>query len=191
MAETFADILQTKIREANFINRDFAKHADIKKKILDGILKQGDIPDNWIIGKLSKALGIDVEEIKSWISGETKTVQIPAREIVKADFKKKQNSPLKASGRFCIRCWFMEKKYVYNIIELAHYTGFRQMSLGKGKGEKVSHILRAPLCKPCHNYFDVDIEYKSVEKSEEFLFLISLFIAQEFETGNIIIKSKS
>ncbi len=185
--ESFADKLQIKIRETGQINKEFAKGARIKKKDLDSIL-DGEKPDNWTLKKIANGLGIDIEEIESWIPNEPKKIIPINRKFVKTDFKKKVNSPLKASGRFCIRCFFREKIYVHNTVEMAHFQGDRSSALGKGRGIKCSDIMKAPLCKKCHNYFDIEIERKSIEKSEEFLFYISLFIVQEFEAGNIIIK---
>lgn len=182
-----SDTLQIKIRDANKTNIEFARGAGIKKRTLDAILK-GEKPDNWTIQKLAKALEIEDEEIKSWTPQKVKTIPLPSHKIIKTDFKKKQKSPIRAKGRFCIRCFFKEQIYVYNTVELAHYTGIRQHIYGKCRGEKVSDILKCPLCKKCHNYFDIEIDYKSVEKSEEFLFYIALFVSEEFEIGNIVIK---
>lgn len=185
---TFAEKLQIKIRNTEKTNNEFAKWADIKKKVLDRILK-GEKPDRWTIQKLAKALNVDVEEIESWTPREHKKTIVPSKVIIHpAKFKKKVKSPLIAQGRCCIRCFWKEGIHVCNSVEMAHYTGQMQMGLGKGRGTKVSDILKCPLCKKCHNYFDIEIEYKSIKKSEEFLFLISLFLSQEYEAGNIIIK---
>lgn len=183
----FHEKLQIKVMEIGMTNKEFAKLAGIKKNHLNDLLG-GEIPSNFTIGRLSKALGLDQEEIRSWIPSENKIVKPYSQKIVLANFKDKPKSPLKAKGRFCVRCYFMEKIYIYDTVEMAHYTGYRQQSLGKGTGQKVSDILKAPLCKKCHNYFDIETEYKSVDKSEEFLFYISLFLAQEFESGNIVAK---
>lgn len=190
MADLLANILQVKIREiTKLTNNEFAKSADIKKKDLDKVLRS-EVVTAWTYEKIAKALGVHVTELYSWGDlVKRENIQPPTRKIVKADFKnKKPKSPLKAKGRFCIRCWFRDKIYVYDHIELCHYTGIRQHSFNKGRGQKGSHILQCPLCKACHKRFDEPKVRKSVELSEEFLFFISLFIAQEYEEGNIIIK---
>ncbi len=184
--EKFSEILQVKIRDSGQTNKEFAKSADIKKTELNDILK-GIAPDKRTLSKICKHLGWDYDP------GPTvKKIAPISNRFVKTDFKKKTVSPLKASGRFCIRCFFNEKIHVYDTIEMAHYSmGLRQNALGKGTGVKVSDILKIPLCKKCHRRFDEPKERKSVEKSEEFLFYISLFIAQEFEKGNIAILKDS
>lgn len=185
----FSDKLQIEIRSTGNSNREFAKLAGIVKKELDSILG-GEIPGNWTMQKLSKALCIDIEEIESWLdaSPAKKEVSKISKNFVPANLKKKQKSPLKAGERHCIRCFFREKKYCYDNVQMAHYTGIMQHALDKAKGQKVSDILKTPFCKPCHDYFDIETERKSIEKSEEFLFYIALFISQEFEKGNIVIK---
>lgn len=187
MSDSFADMLQAKILGRNQTNNEFAKGIKgVTKKDLDSILA-GIAPSKYILGKICEALDWDYDP-----EPQSKNIQLPTQKIIKADFKnKKPRSPLKAKGRFCIRCWFREQIYVYDTIELAHYTGQMQGALGKGRGELVSNILKCPLCKPCHKRFDEPKEHKSTELSEEFLFLIALFISQEFEAGNIIIKSKT
>lgn len=182
----FHEDLQIKIRESGQTNLEFARNSGVKKKLLDKILS-GEIPDKWTMQRLSKAIGIEIEEIAPLFSCETKNAQLPCRKIEYANLKNKPKSTLIAKGRFCIRCFFTKKEYVYNGIEMAHYTGFRQMAFGKGRGVKVPGILKCPLCGDCHKYFDQPSGRKSVELSEDFLFYISLFIAQEFEKNNIII----
>lgn len=185
--DSFAKTLQIKIMESGQINKEFAKNAFIKKNVLDGILYD-ETPDKWTLQKISRSLNIDIEEVESWLPIEKTIIQPVKKTVVQANFKKPK-SPLKASGRFCIRCWFNNKGYIYDNVEMAHYTGMMQGSLSKGISLRVPDILKCPLCRDkCHKHFDQPKVRKSIELSHEFLFLISLFIAQEFEKGNIIIK---
>ncbi len=187
---SFTDILQSKIRETRKTNLEFARESGIKKKHLDSILA-GEKPDRWTIQKIAETLNILVEEVESWLPTEPKMIIHPTKKILHpAKFKKKAISPIHAKGRFCIRCWWMDDKYVYEGVEMAHYSCFRAGSLGKGTARKVSDILKTPLCRvKCHKHFDQPEERKSVELSEEFFFFISLHLSMEFEAGNIIIKN--
>ena len=74
-----------------------------------------------------------------------------------------------ARDQSCVRCGADDGTVV-----LAHYTGIRQHSLGKGRGIKCSDIAGAHLCHACHLFFDNPTERKSIEMSEEFLFLVVL-----------------
>lgn len=182
--ENLADALQIKIRDTGQTNKEFAKSAGIKKNELDSILSGND-PNRYTLSKIYKALDWEWTPEKTSVPAQVRT---KIQKHVQADFRKKPKSPLKAGGRFCIRCFFMEKNHIYDTIEMAHYTGIRQMAFDKSLSEKGSDILKCPLCKPCHKRFDEPKVRKSTELSEEFLFYIDLFIAQEFEAGNIIIK---
>ena len=90
-----------------------------------------------------------------------------------------------AGDHFCMKCFADRGVKNYNLIEHGHYTGIRQNWFGKGRGIKVSDILKCPLCKKCHKYFDEPKEWKSIKKSEEFLFLIGLFLKMVFEDGRL------
>ena len=74
-----------------------------------------------------------------------------------------------ARDQSCVRCGADDGTVV-----LAHYTGLRQHALGKGRGIKAHDIAGAHLCHACHLFFDNPTERKSIEMSEEFLFLIVL-----------------
>jgi hypothetical protein len=66
----------------------------------------------------------------------------------------------------------------------AHYTGLRQHQFGKGFGVKCDDVASAWLCHECHDYFDKQItERKSIERSEEFLFLIVMTNIKRFGDG--------
>lgn len=70
-------------------------------------------------------------------------------------------------------------------VVLAHYTGIRQHSFGKGRSIKGSDIAAAPLCLKCHAFYDQPLERKSIERSEEFLFFIVMHLIQAAENGKI------
>ncbi|MCK5607802.1 helix-turn-helix transcriptional regulator [Candidatus Pacearchaeota archaeon] len=184
MGDSLAGKIQIKIRDTGLTNKEFAKSAGIKKNELDSILK-GIAPNQYTLGKICRALDWE------WTPEPVKVpapVRTKIQKHVQADFNKKPKSPLKAKGNHCFRCHFKEGIHVYDTIEMAHYSGDRSAAFGKCRGQKGSDILKCPLCKLCHKRFDEPKVRKSVELSEEFLFYIALFIAQEFEAGNIIIK---
>lgn len=85
-----------------------------------------------------------------------------------------------ARGQPCACCGVED-----DTICLAHYTGIRQHSFGKGRGIKGSDIAAAPLCALCHARFDQPKERKSVEMSEEFLYLIVMNLIQAAEAGRL------
>jgi hypothetical protein len=81
-----------------------------------------------------------------------------------------------ALGNACVRC------YAPNSVG-GHYTGIRQHDLGKGFGQKCDDHCIADLCPECHAYFDQPDAHKSVERSEEFLFLILLTLRRRIAEG--------
>ena len=83
-----------------------------------------------------------------------------------------------AANQVCVRCG----RYDGTIVA-CHYTGFRQMTYGKGFAEKCSDIATADLCSKCHTYFDEPTEYKSVDRSEEFLHCILLTLIRRLAEG--------
>lgn len=83
-----------------------------------------------------------------------------------------------ADGQPCVRCGANDGTVV-----AAHYTGLRQHRFGKGRGRKCSDLLVADLCARCHQRFDVDIQRKSVEQSEDFLTCVLLTIIRRTENG--------
>lgn len=85
-----------------------------------------------------------------------------------------------SNGRSCVRCGVEDETIVR-----AHYTGLRQHVFGKGMSQKCDDHVSADLCYGCHKYFDIDTEYKSIEKSEEFLTLCMLTLRRDFDEGVI------
>jgi len=83
-----------------------------------------------------------------------------------------------ANGEACVRCGARD-----GTIVACHYTGFRQMSYGKGYGEKCADIATADLCSKCHVYFDAPTEHKSIDRSEEFLHCILLTLIRRLTDG--------
>ena len=75
--------------------------------------------------------------------------------------------PPTAKGKACLRCCKNDGTTV-----ACHYVGIRQHIFGKGYAEKCHDLASVPLCRECHVYFDQPTERKSIERSEEFLFLI-------------------
>jgi hypothetical protein len=88
-----------------------------------------------------------------------------------------------ARDNICVRC------FRGNSTVGCHYTGLRQHDYGKGKGIKCTDLAIADLCNDCHRYFDVDIVYKSIDKSEEFLHCIMLTIIRRHKEGIIKIET--
>jgi len=85
-----------------------------------------------------------------------------------------------SNGRPCARCGRQD-----GTIVRCHYTGFRQHSFGKGRGIKADDHCSADLCKSCHAYFDNPKQHKSIEASEEFMYLILMALRQDFIEGII------
>lgn len=85
-----------------------------------------------------------------------------------------------ARGESCVRCGARDGTVV-----LAHYTGWRQAAFGKGRGCKGSDLIGAHLCMDCHEYFDRPAARKSIEVSEEFLFLVCLTVIRLQSRGVI------
>ena len=83
-----------------------------------------------------------------------------------------------ADGESCTRCEAND-----GTIILAHYTGFRQHSYGKGMGYKGSDVVAAYLCSKCHFRLDNPTARKSVEASEEFLHCCALTFMRLVENG--------
>jgi hypothetical protein len=94
-----------------------------------------------------------------------------------------------ARGQACICCNSMDGTVV-----AAHYTGFRQHSLGKGTGIKCGDIFTAHLCRKCHAKFDsldistfIDRYMRKIDQSEQFMFLILKTWEKLYLQGKIII----
>lgn len=88
-----------------------------------------------------------------------------------------------SEGRSCVRCEWDYGRLIYSGVVRCHYTGLRQHAFGKGRGQKVDDYVSADLCPECHGYFDVEIERKSAEKSEEFMFYCFLTLRRDFDEG--------
>lgn len=67
----------------------------------------------------------------------------------------------------CVRCGADD-----GTIVPAHYSGEYQHLLGKGVGSKVTDAAVAALCHKCHAHMDTYQDGNTVDRSEEFLFLI-------------------
>lgn len=74
--------------------------------------------------------------------------------------------------------------------QAAHYTGFRQHSLGAGRGIKAKDIYVAPLCPLCHALADSyqfssaeDRYTRRLEQSEEFAFYVLQTIEMALAEG--------
>ena len=79
-----------------------------------------------------------------------------------------------AKGQACVCCGAKDGTVV-----AAHYTGFRQHRLGKGKGIKCHDFCVAFLCAKCHSLYDsldvsdfTDHWMRKIDQSENFMFLI-------------------
>jgi len=70
-------------------------------------------------------------------------------------------------------------------IVAAHYTGFRQHSLGKGLGQKCTDTATAFLCHACHKEMDGASTDSLHYKSEKFLFAIVETHDYLFQSGII------
>lgn len=88
-----------------------------------------------------------------------------------------------ADGQSCVRCGVNDGTVV-----LAHYTGLRQHTYGKGRGTKGDDLVAAELCRDCHEDFDRPGERKSVEASEEFLHCVVLTQRRWYERGLMKLK---
>jgi hypothetical protein len=100
-----------------------------------------------------------------------------------------------AKGQACVNCGVRDGTVV-----AAHYTGLRQIALGKGKGHKCHDIAVADLCSKCHTAFDKleagfqqydDVTHpyiKKIDNSEEFLFRVLLTIIRRLEQGELKFK---
>lgn len=65
----------------------------------------------------------------------------------------------------------------------AHYFGPRRHALGGGMGIKCTDAAMAALCSKCHTHMDSYADGNTVERSEEFLFLIVLTHHRLLERG--------
>jgi len=85
-----------------------------------------------------------------------------------------------AEGRECIRC-FMNQ----DTIRAAHYNGLRQHLFGKGRGVKCADVVVADLCADCDAEFSEGKNggSKSIERSEEFEFLVIMTLLRRLENG--------
>lgn len=94
-------------------------------------------------------------------------------------FKSPVNLRALARDEACIRCGRIDGTVV-----LAHYTGPRQHSFGKGTGTKGHDAVGAYLCRTCHDWFDSYRGRNTVERSEEFLFLCCMTMVRVWEKLN-------
>lgn len=67
----------------------------------------------------------------------------------------------------CVRCGRDDGTVV-----AAHYCGPLQNLLGKGMGTKVTDAAAASLCYQCHTHMDQYKDGNTVDRSEEFLYLV-------------------
>jgi len=67
----------------------------------------------------------------------------------------------------CVRCGADDGTVIP-----AHYSGDLQHLLGKGMGSKCTDSAVAALCYKCHSHMDTYQDGNTVERSEEFLYLI-------------------
>ncbi len=79
----------------------------------------------------------------------------------------------------CVRCGNVGSTV------LAHYSGLRQHSYGKGRGIKGSDLAAALLCGACHDFFDSYKTPNDWERSEEFLHLCMLTVIRRHAMGVI------
>lgn len=105
--------------------------------------------------------------------------------IQKLQYVRSPNLLASSNGMPCIRCGRTDT------VIPAHYTGIRQLAFGKGKGIKCHDCCTADLCQDCHAYFDQPEQRKSIEASEEFLFLIMMSTVRRFNRGVLIVTPKS
>lgn len=78
----------------------------------------------------------------------------------------------------CVRCGAMD-----GTIVAAHYCGDYQHLLGKGMGSKVTDVAVAALCYKCHCEMDQYKDGNTTERSEEFLYLITITHEALFKAG--------
>lgn len=93
-----------------------------------------------------------------------------------------------ARGMSCIRCGRDD-----GTVCARHYNGYRQLALGKGRGEKCHDIASAELCAHCDQDFaegvnvfaDGERASKSIARSEEFLYYVTQTNIRRYERGLI------
>lgn len=91
-----------------------------------------------------------------------------------------------ARDEACVRCGRKD-----GTICARHYNGVRQLALGKGRGNKCHDMASAELCEQCDRLFaegvnpthDGERAGKSVERSELFLFYVTLTNIRRHERG--------
>lgn len=97
-----------------------------------------------------------------------------------------------AKDQSCVNCGARD-----GTIVAAHYQGMRSQLLGKGMGIKPHDLCIADLCVRCHAAFDAkDVNYnksavtsfdRSIDHSEQFLFLIMKTLIRRVEQGTITV----
>lgn len=106
--------------------------------------------------------------------------------ILKTQYVRSRGLLDSSAHQSCIRCGTRDGTVVP-----AHYTGIRQQALGKGKSVKCHDCCTADLCRACHEYFDQPEQRKSIDASEEFLFLIALTTVRRMQRGVLVVTPKS
>jgi len=99
-----------------------------------------------------------------------------------------------ARDQSCVNCGARDGTVV-----AAHYQGMRSQQLGKGMGIKPHDLCIADLCRACHAAFDAkDVKYdvssitgfgKSIDHSEQFLYLIMKTLLRRIEQGVLTVDS--
>lgn len=83
----------------------------------------------------------------------------------------------------CVRCGVMDGTVVP-----AHYCGPMQNLLGKGMGTKVTDAAAAALCFSCHAHMDQYKDGDTVDRSEEFLYLVVITHELLLKNGSLEVK---
>ena len=83
----------------------------------------------------------------------------------------------------CVRCGNDD-----GTIVPAHYSGPLQNLLGKGMGSKVTDVAVAALCYKCHCEMDQYDDGNTVDRSEEFLYLVVITHELLFKNEHLVVK---
>lgn len=89
----------------------------------------------------------------------------------------------KANGQSCVKCGSV------GTVCARHYNGPRQHALGKGMGTKAHDLATAELCDKCDAIFSegsCSVWWNNrSDRSEEFLYLITLTNIRRFDRGDL------